>query len=286
MSAHKDTHTRASSLKVIPMPYIQGEARIYAEMSQPFAAHSHDHHVIGAIRKGARSMICNAKKHSISEGDLIVFNPGDVHECRSCQSCIPHETMIFDSITFSKSFAGNIRLDGPVIRNAEVLNRLDRVFMLLAGESGRDHDESSYDDRGETIVDAVVEMIDALQTQVPMNQEMPHIGDKKISDAKSYIEERFAEPISIEALAEKMSISTYALIRAYKKQYSITPLQDLISHRANHACKLLSLGMSPCEVAEKTGFCDQAHLTRVFKKRIGTTPAAYAREVADSGAAR
>lgn len=70
-------------------------------------------------------------------------------------------------------------------------------------------------------------------------------------------------------------LSAYALIRAYRRRFHITPLQHLLSLRVECACRLLGEGASVADAAAETGFSDQAHLTRVFGQRIGTTPAAY-----------
>lgn len=53
--------------------------------------------------------------------------------------------------------------------------------------------------------------------------------------------------------------------------------------RVECACELLAEGAGPADVAAETGFADQAHLTRVFKQRMGTTPAAYGRMAARGG---
>ena len=87
----------------------------------------------------------------------------------------------------------------------------------------------------------------------------------------------------IYALAAAEGISEYALIRAYRRRFAITPLQHLMSLRVECACELLSEGAAPADVAAEAGFADQAHLTRVFKQRIGTTPAAYRRMTAKGG---
>lgn len=47
--------------------------------------------------------------------------------------------------------------------------------------------------------------------------------------------------------------------------------------RARHAVDLLSRGSSIADAVFAAGYFDQAHLTRVFRKRIGQTPAAIVR---------
>ncbi|MDO0927098.1 AraC family transcriptional regulator [Streptomyces sp. TG1A-8] len=66
------------------------------------------------------------------------------------------------------------------------------------------------------------------------------------------------------------------LVRAFSGAYGIAPHQYLVSRRIGRARRLLLDGLRPGEVAAATGFYDQAHLTRHFKKLVGVTPGRYA----------
>lgn len=65
------------------------------------------------------------------------------------------------------------------------------------------------------------------------------------------------------------------LVRAFSTAYGLPPHQYLTSRRVGRARRLLLDGRSPGEVAAATGFCDQAHLTRHFKRLVGVTPGRY-----------
>ena len=80
----------------------------------------------------------------------------------------------------------------------------------------------------------------------------------------------------MEAFAENEGISAYALIRAYRRMFSLTPVQHQLALRVDAACELLANGAHASDAAAELGFSDQAHLTREFKKRIGCTPGSYA----------
>ena len=57
----------------------------------------------------------------------------------------------------------------------------------------------------------------------------------------------------------------------------MTPHAYLVQRRLALARSLLAGGQSIAEAATAAGFADQAHLTRVFRRCLGYTPAAYAR---------
>lgn len=57
----------------------------------------------------------------------------------------------------------------------------------------------------------------------------------------------------------------------------ITPHAFQTNLRIGHACTLSRAGDPPAAVAAACGFADQSHLTRVFKRAVGVTPAGFAR---------
>ena len=66
------------------------------------------------------------------------------------------------------------------------------------------------------------------------------------------------------------------LVRSFTRAYGIAPHRYLTGRRLDRARRLLLDGSPAAEVAPLVGFHDQAHLTRHFRRLLGTTPAAYA----------
>ncbi|MGY1840981.1 MULTISPECIES: helix-turn-helix domain-containing protein [unclassified Modestobacter] len=60
-------------------------------------------------------------------------------------------------------------------------------------------------------------------------------------------------------------------------RHGLPPRRYLTGRRVDRARRLLLAGVPPAEVATAAGFYDQAHLTRHFRRMLGTTPAAYVR---------
>ena len=46
-----------------------------------FPVHCHDFYVFGFVYGGQRALVCKQKKFVLSKGDIVIFNPGDLHSC-------------------------------------------------------------------------------------------------------------------------------------------------------------------------------------------------------------
>ncbi|MEM1131831.1 MAG: helix-turn-helix domain-containing protein [Pseudomonadota bacterium] len=91
-----------------------------------------------------------------------------------------------------------------------------------------------------------------------------------------HIEEYLGDKIVVEDLAKAAGLSRSHFSRAFQNETGEAPQDFIISRRLSRARELLSdSDRSIAAIAAATGFSSQAHLSTVFKKRIGTTPARY-----------
>ncbi|MCR2041456.1 AraC family transcriptional regulator [Parvibacter caecicola] len=243
---------------VVPVPVLGGERRSYSGFAQPFAAHSHRYYVIGRVRQGSRILELNGRALRIGPGDLIVFNPGDVHGC----SHDGDELFAYDSVTIASD-----RLDNAVLVYPD-------SDAMVAGEAFEALMEALDGNADEEVMERALYLANLLESDKAEHRPVA-AHDNAALRAYAHLLGHLAEPVSIKDLAADEGISEYTLIRAYRRRFSITPLQHLMSLRIECARELLAQGAAPSDVAAQTGFADQAHLTRTFKQRLGTTPAAY-----------
>jgi AraC-like DNA-binding protein len=66
------------------------------------------------------------------------------------------------------------------------------------------------------------------------------------------------------------------LVRSFTGQFGVSPHAYVIGRRVEVARRELLRGARPAHAAA-AGFCDQAHLTRHFKRHTSVTPARFAR---------
>lgn len=91
-----------------------------------------------------------------------------------------------------------------------------------------------------------------------------------------YMHEYFVASVSIAELAQLVDLSASQFARLFRRSTDMSPHQYLLSRRIEKAQELLRRkGESLAAVAAATGFADQSHLTRVFKRVTGVTPHAW-----------
>jgi AraC-like DNA-binding protein len=92
---------------------------------------------------------------------------------------------------------------------------------------------------------------------------------------RELLDERVVEGLLLDEAAALLSAHPAHLVRAFSAAYGIAPHQYLMSRRVGRARLLLLDGRSPGEVAPATGFYDQSHLTRHFRRLVGVPPGRY-----------
>lgn len=97
-----------------------------------------------------------------------------------------------------------------------------------------------------------------------------------IEAATTYINEHLTEEISLDSLADMVSLSPYYFIRLFKKQIGLTPHDYIITARINHAKFLLkTTDISIKEICFSTGFLSESSFCSTFKKREKLTPSEF-----------
>jgi AraC-like DNA-binding protein len=76
-------------------------------------------------------------------------------------------------------------------------------------------------------------------------------------------------------LAEVAGCSRFAAYRAFRGRFGLSPSDYQRQLRLRAARRALAGGTAVADVAAATGFADQAHLTRWFRRCYGITPGAY-----------
>lgn len=88
-----------------------------------------------------------------------------------------------------------------------------------------------------------------------------------------YIEEHFADDISVRSIAEALAISESHLSKVFKDTMHCTIGEYLIQYRIREACTMLKDPQNRIyEVAVRCGYNDQRYFSVIFKRMMGMTP--------------
>ena len=109
---------------------------------------------------------------------------------------------------------------------------------------------------------------------------MPGARPTIAETAKKYIHENFDKHITIKDICDEAGCSKSTLITSFKKEFGTTVNTAITNARLEEAKKLLiSEDMSLSEIAQKTGFYDQAYFSKVFSSKFGITPSEFKRRI-------
>lgn len=97
-----------------------------------------------------------------------------------------------------------------------------------------------------------------------------------IGQAKAYIKEHYAEPLTLTQVAKIVSVNPVYLSSRFAKHCGQNFLEYLTHYRITKAKDLLEhSNLQIQEVAERVGYADIAYFSRIFRRECGITPSHY-----------
>jgi transcriptional regulator GlxA family with amidase domain len=97
----------------------------------------------------------------------------------------------------------------------------------------------------------------------------------RLPEVLAVVQQQLSHKLSITDLAAVAGLSRFHFMRMFAQATGLTPMAYITQQRIVLAKQLLQTGTTPVVVALETGFFDQSHFARYFKKFVGTTPGNY-----------
>ncbi|CDZ30805.1 AraC family transcriptional regulator [Neorhizobium galegae] len=243
-------------------------------LTHEFAPHAHDTFSIGAIERGAQVATIRGLRESSGPGDIYLINPGEIHDGAPGDGGYRYRMIYPDVALFreiledvtGKSFEGTPAFGIQLLHDQALADAFHAAHRTL--EEGSGALETSQ---------AMFLVLDAVFRRHGSSIIVPVDTTERtaVREARDYLVENFASDVGLEELATVAGLSRAHLIRAFRKEFHITPHSFLTDIRIRAARKRLRDGGQPAEIAFECGFADQAHFTRHFKARTGLTPGQY-----------
>ena len=238
-----------------------------------FPNHFHEYYVLGFVEDSQRLLTYQNREYLVEEGDLLLFNPRDIHSCRQVgDRPLDYRALNVGPDTMKRlaeEITGKSGLPvfaQPVVRNRELAALLKELHQIvMAGEQ---------DFRKEELLLLLLQQIFHEYAALALDGAPPD-PDAEIERICRYLEEHYAEPVTLDGLSAMANRSKYYFLRLFTKEKGISPYRYLENIRISQAKKLLEQGVLPQEAAARTGFSDQSHFTNYFREFIGLTPKQY-----------
>lgn len=241
-----------------------------------FAPHMHDFYAVSLNYGGRGAFDCRRELRDAAPGTCNLIAPGELHTGRATSGAgwtyrnLNIETPLMTTLLRSFDWQGpsDVRFKFPLVRDPILAARLTRLFARLTTPSSLLENES--------LLMSVVERL--ITDHLVPGHGLRDAGGEHVAvrRVKDWLDVNAEQNVSIHALASLAELSPYYLVRAFHKQVGFPPHKYQTLVRIHRARKLLTSGASISAVAYRTGFCDQSHLNRCFKRTLGVTPGQYA----------
>lgn len=253
-------------------------AQFHAHAYDP---HFHDQVLVGVTEQGVQQFRCRREIHRSTPGRLIFMEPGETHDGEAyAADGFTYAMLYFDPLWLREAAALYAGRDGTgpwgdtvfsfprTLDDDPVLARaVSHARRQIAQPDSRMACEAALDDVVAHLAQRFAGVAENTRGQAPLAARL----------AREAMDAGFERDLGLEELAQHAETDRFRLTRAFSAAYGLSPHAYLVQRRLNRARTLLSSGGQPADVAAATGFADQSHLGRWFRRAFGMTPAAYRR---------
>lgn len=266
-------HNSGERLKIIRPLSVPGTELLIANNSSKIWKVFHETYTLCSCSQGMASWQHDGKEFPSGEGSNMLMEPGEMHCTNKIHMPVDFKVLLIDPAVVIEA-ANELGISSiPHLRH--VSNEDPRLFCSF-------HRFCTSVEMGENLLEQQSFFVACIRNLLDHTERRPptlstYNAQRAIERIKHYLQERFAEPVSLDELMALTGLSRYYLVRTFAKQIGMPPHMFQINVRIARACTLLKAGISSTNVSTSVGFADQSHFTRHFKRVWGITPSHYAK---------
>jgi AraC-like DNA-binding protein len=235
-------------------------------------------YIFGVVTGEAMRARRGRETYLVRPGELVAWDPGEPHRGTTARDQPwSSRLMIVEGGDLARLAADddeeglvNIRFPSPVLRDP----RLVAGFLRLHASFERPGMVLEQDERLTEWLHSVTRRGAAVP---PSRHPRDARDDRALRLAGEYLVEHGMENVRLDQLAAASGVGKFHLVRLFRERTGLPPHAFQLAHRLRAARRLLEAGESVAGAAASTGFSDQSHLHRHFRRSIGMTPGAYRR---------
>lgn len=245
-------------------------------VTHTFAPHIHEGFAIGVVQSGATTTSYRHASYDMPAGTIIVINPGELHTGAAASEQGWTYRMFYPRAEVLKNIASELAsrprdipfFPTPVIYDDYLARQLLKLHITLEDE------HSPLVERQSLFRWTMTELILRHADDPPAVPEAK-IDRNCVRKVKDYIDAHYADDISLEQLAALVHMTPCHIVRLFSRAVGLPPHAYLTLVRARQAKRLMARGWPIADAACQTGFVDQSHMTKRFKRVFGITPGQY-----------
>ena len=247
--------------------------------------HCHDHYEVDMIWTGTMHYRVGEQTYRLTNGDLMLIAPGEYHRpvpeadqspCQRVILWIDREkfrqlrTFGYDpSACFDTADPGRrscLRFDDEASwRIGELMDRCIRE---------KESAEAGAVMMAETIMIQLMILINRLHGKAVQNERRDR-SESLVNGVIAYINEHYADELTLDSLANRFFISKYHLSREFGRIAGIPVHRYITQKRLVVAKQMLSEGRPSSVICQHCGFGDYSNFYRAFRGEYGISPKAY-----------
>jgi len=237
----------------------------HASFAHSYPMHTHEDWAVMLVDRGAVTYALDRAEHRASPAAVTLLPPGVAHDGRPAVtgSGYRKQVLYLRRDWLPDELTGRIA-HRPTVTEPPAHAAARRVHAALAHPG----DEMAAEHWLLAVRDAVYRHAG---TARPATRDVPLARRLRV-----LLDSRYTESFTIAAAAAELGAHPSHAVRVFSETYGIAPHRYLVGRRVDAARRLLGNGCRPADAAAQTGFHDQAHLTRHFRRVWGVTPGAFA----------
>ncbi|GAB4460354.1 MAG: AraC family transcriptional regulator [Anaerolineae bacterium] len=268
------SHEKVKYWRDLNLPHLELLRATY--ITQTFAPHAHEGFAIGVVSRGVATTSYRRQQYEIPAGAVIVINPGEIHTGAPGSEQGWSYRMFYPTAAAMQHLASDLAgcpRDVPFFPIPVIFD--DYLAYLLASIHLTFEAQGSPLLERESLFWWVMAYLVMTYADAPLSLPAVQPERRCVARVKDYIETNYADDISLTELSELVHFNACHLLRLFSKTVGVPPHAYLNQVRIRRAKHLLNGGCSIADAACQTGFSDQSHLTRHFKRVYGITPGQY-----------
>ena len=214
------------------------------------------HHHLFIVAAGCGKVLCEGKTFFVQPGDAFFIKKNTPHEYFGISSPFTTLYITYDGVAsecLHQYFKTQDFFFIPKISSSVT----DRFYELLKRASVH----TAELELSQLLYTYALSFFSQLHRETRQNA-------KPLAPAIAHMEKNFAQPLTLETLAQLCGMQKYTFCRDFKKAYSVTPFHYLLKLRIQYAKHLLTdfPKLSVNEIAQCSGFHDTSYFCRIFKR--------------------